>query len=118
MRKIIGAKVRTLCQLKNKGGIIIEKGEVCTIVQSYRGYGIRTDDYRQINRVDKSQIDFIKPLKAKKIVVTPDEYKAIQFALSEVEVSVGYGDLSEEQSELYKANEVLLHNLLDKINNA
>ena len=51
-------------------------------------------------------------------MVTPDEYKAIQFALSEVEVSVGYGDLSEEQSELYKANEVLLHNLLDKINNA
>lgn len=41
-----------------------------------------------------------------------------KFALSEVEVSVGYGDLSEEQSELYKANEVLLHNLLDKINNA
>lgn len=36
MRKIIGAKVRTLCQLKNKGGIIIEKGEVCTIVQSYQ----------------------------------------------------------------------------------
>ena len=68
--------------------------------------------------MDKSQIDFIKPLKAKKIVVTPDEYEAIQFALSEVEASVGYGDLSEEQSELYKANEVLLHNLLDKINNA
>lgn len=117
MGKIIGAKVVTLCQLKNKGGIIIEKGEVCTIVQSYRGYGIRTDDYRQINRVDKSQIDFIKPLKAKRIVVTPDEYGAIRFALSEIEVSVGYGDFSEEQTELYKANQVLLRNLLDKINN-
>lgn len=118
MGKIIGAKVVTLCQLKNKGGIIIEKGEVCTIVQSYRGYGIRTDDYRQINRVDKSQIDFIKPLKPKRIVVTPDEYEAIRFALSEIEVSVGYGNFSEEQVELYKANEVLLRNLLDKINNA
>lgn len=116
MGKIIGAKVRTLCQLKNKGGTIIEKGEVCTIVQSYRGYGIRTDDYRQINRVDKSEIDFIKPLKSKRIVVTPNEYEAIRFALSEIEVSVCYGDFSEEQAELYKANEVLLRNLLDKIN--
>ena len=118
MGKIIGAKVVTLCQLKNKGGIIIEKGEVCTIVQSYRGYGIRTDDCRQINRVDKSQIDFIKPLKPKRIVVTPDEYESIRFALSEIEVSVGYGNFSEEQAELYKANEVILRNLLDKINNA
>lgn len=118
MGKIIGAKVITLCQLKNKGGIIIEKGEVCTIVQSYRGYGIRTDDYREINRVDKSQIGFIKPLKSKRIAVTPGEYEAILFALSEIEVSVGYGDFSEEQAELYKANEVLLRNLLDKINNA
>lgn len=118
MGKIIGAKVVTLCQLKNKGGTIIEKGEVCTIVQSYRGYGICTDDYRQINRVDKSQIDFIKPLKSKKIVVTPGEYEAVRFALSEIEASVGYGNFSEEQIELYKANEVLLRNLLDKIKNA
>lgn len=66
MGKTIGARVRTLCQLKNKGGIIIEKGEVCTIVQSYRGYGIRTDDYRQINRVEKSDIEFIKIMKCKK----------------------------------------------------
>lgn len=60
MGKIMGAKVKTLCQLRNKGGITIEKGEICTIVQSYRGYGIRTDDYRQINRVDKSDFEFIK----------------------------------------------------------
>jgi hypothetical protein len=64
--KILGAKVKTLCQLKNKGGTIIEKGEVCTIVQSYRGYGIRTDDYRQINRVEKSDIEFLKIMKCKK----------------------------------------------------
>lgn len=67
MGKIIGAKIRTLCQLKNKGGVIIEKGEICTIVQSYRGYGIRTDDYRQINRVEKSDIEFIKIMKCKKM---------------------------------------------------
>ena len=66
MGKIIGAKVRTLCQLKNKAGTIIEKGEICTIVQSYRGYSIRTDDYRQINRVDKSDIKFLKIRKCKK----------------------------------------------------
>ena len=51
-------------------------------------------------------------------MVTPDEYEAIRFALSEIEVSVGYGNFSEEQAELYKANEVILRNLLDKINNA
>lgn len=60
MGKIIGRKVRTLCSMNSKGGTVIEKGEICTIVQSYRGYGIRTDNYRQINRVDKSDIEFIK----------------------------------------------------------
>lgn len=118
MGKIIGAKVRTLCQLKNKGGIIIEKGEICTIVQSYRGYGIRTDDYRQINRVDKSELDFIKPLKSKKIMITVEEYQAIQLGLSEIEGSIGYGDLPEEQIAQYKMSEMLLRNLLDKINNS
>lgn len=60
MGKIIGAKVRTLCSLKNKRGTVIEKGEICTIIQSYRGYGIRTDDYREITRVDKCCVEFIK----------------------------------------------------------
>ena len=60
MRKIIGAKVRTLCPLKSKGGTVIEKGEICTIVKSYKGYGIRTDDYRTITRVDKCCVEFIK----------------------------------------------------------
>lgn len=27
MRKIIGAKVKTLCPLKSKGGTVIEEGE-------------------------------------------------------------------------------------------
>ena len=54
MGKIIGAKVRTLCPLKSKGGTVIEKGEICTITKSYKGYGIRTDDYREKTRVHKS----------------------------------------------------------------
>lgn len=59
MRKIIGVKVKTLCHLKSKGGTVIEKGEICTIVKSYKGYGIRTDDYRKITRVDKCCVEFI-----------------------------------------------------------
>ena len=60
LRKIIGAKVKTLCPLKSKGGTVIEKGEICTIVKSYKGYGIRTDDYRTITRVDKCCVEFMK----------------------------------------------------------
>lgn len=30
MRKIIGAKVKTLCPLKSKSGTVIEEGEICT----------------------------------------------------------------------------------------
>lgn len=60
MRKIIGVKVKTLCPLKNNGGTVIEKGEICTIVKSYKGYSIRTDDYRTITRVDKCYVEFIK----------------------------------------------------------
>lgn len=60
MGKIIGAKVRTLYPLKSKGGTVIEKGEICAITKSYKGYGIRTDDYREITRVDKCCVEFIK----------------------------------------------------------
>lgn len=115
MGKIMGAKVVTLCQLKNKGGIIIEKGEVCTIVQSYKGYGMRTDDYRQINRVDKSEIDFISPLKSTKVMVTPDEYEAILLGLSEMETTVMAGDLSDSELEKYEYNISNLRNLVNKI---
>ena len=51
---------KTLCLLKSKGGTVIEKGEICTIVKSYKGYGIRTDDYRTITRVDKCCVEFMK----------------------------------------------------------
>lgn len=117
MEKIMGAKVRTLCKLKNKAGIVIEKGEICTVVQSYRGYGIRTDDYRQINRIDKADIEFIKPLKFKKVAITLEEYQAIQLGLSEIEGSISYGDLPEKEIAKYKESEEILRNLLAKIKN-
>lgn len=60
MGKIIGAKVKTPCPLKGKGGTVIEKGGICTITKGYKGYGIRTDDYREITRVDKCCVEFIK----------------------------------------------------------
>lgn len=51
---------KTLCHLKSKGGTVIEKGEICTIVKSYKGYSIRTDDYRTITRVNKCYVEFMK----------------------------------------------------------
>ena len=59
-RKIIGARVRLLATVKNRGGQVINKGEEATIVQSYRGYGVRTDDRREIHRIDRSLVEFIE----------------------------------------------------------
>lgn len=58
-RKIIGAKVRLLETVKNRGGVVINKGEAATIVQSFRGYGIRTADHRDITRVEHWKVEFI-----------------------------------------------------------
>ena len=59
-RKIIGARVRLLETIRSKGGVVINKGEEATIVQSYRGYGVRTDDKREINRIDHWKVDFLE----------------------------------------------------------
>lgn len=59
-KKIIGARVRLLETIKNRGGIVINKGEEATIVQSYRGYGVRTDDRREINRIEDWKVEFIE----------------------------------------------------------
>ena len=45
---------------KKQGWYGCRKGEICTIVKSYKGYSIRTDDYRTITRVDKCCVEFIK----------------------------------------------------------
>lgn len=59
-KKIIGARVRLLETIKNRGGVVINKGELATIVQSYRGYGVRTDDRREINRIEHWKVEFIE----------------------------------------------------------
>ena len=59
-KKIIGARIRLLETVKNRGGIVINKGEEATIVQSYRGYGVRTDDRREINRIEHWKVEFIE----------------------------------------------------------
>lgn len=58
-RKIIGARVRLLDTIINRGGVVINKGEEATIVGSYRGYGVRTDDRREIHRVEHWKVEFI-----------------------------------------------------------
>lgn len=59
-RKIIGARVRLTETIRSRGGVVINKGEEATIVGSYRGYGVRTDDRREINRVEHWQVEFIE----------------------------------------------------------
>lgn len=59
-KKIIGARVLLLETIRNKGGVVINKGEEATIVGSYRGYGVRTDDRREINRVEHWKVEFIE----------------------------------------------------------
>ena len=57
MKKIkINSKVITLVDIANNGGQVIKKGEICTVVQSYRGYGIQTEDGRRINRVERCEL--------------------------------------------------------------
>jgi hypothetical protein len=58
-RKIIGARVRLLDTIINRGGVVINKGEEATIVGSYRGNGVRTDHRREIHRVEHWKVEFI-----------------------------------------------------------
>ena len=59
-KRIIGARVRLLETIKNRGGVVISKGEEATIVQSYCGYGVRTDDRREIHRIEHWKVEFIE----------------------------------------------------------
>lgn len=52
--KVIGRKIEVLRDIVNAGGVEIKAGEICTITQSFRGYGIKTDDNRSITRVPES----------------------------------------------------------------
>ncbi|NDV81350.1 hypothetical protein [Bacteroides sp. 51] len=53
--------------------------------------------------------------KPRKVMITFEEYQAIQLGLSEIEGSIGYGDLPESEIERYKACEKSLRTLLAKI---
>lgn len=59
-KKIIGARVRLLETIRSRGGVVINKGEEATIVGSYRGYGVRTDDRREIHRIEHWKVKFIE----------------------------------------------------------
>lgn len=61
-RKIIGARACLLETIRNRGGVVINQGEEVTIIGSYRGYRVRTDDYREIARVDHWKVNFINKL--------------------------------------------------------
>lgn len=52
--------MRLLETIRNRGGVVINKGEEATIIQSYRGYGVRTDDRREIHRVEHWKVEFIE----------------------------------------------------------
>lgn len=58
-RKIIGAKVRLLCDIKNRGGVYFYKGEIGEIYGSYNGYSIQFSGNRAITRVEKYNVEFI-----------------------------------------------------------
>lgn len=58
-RKIIGEKVRLRVSVENGGGVKFGAGEVLEIWQSYRGYGLKSEDGRYITRVQRHEIEFI-----------------------------------------------------------
>lgn len=66
-RKVMGALVVTIDELKNNYGDIIPAHEICQITQSFRGYGIQTIDVQEdgrkheIHRVKHSCVRFFRP---------------------------------------------------------
>lgn len=60
-QRIIGAKVELLETIQNRGGATFEKGTIMTVYGSFRGYSLEDDKGRQITRVDRNSVKFIKP---------------------------------------------------------
>ncbi len=58
-RKIIGAKVRLLVDIENRGGVKFKAGEILEIWQAYRGYGLKSTDGRFITRIQKTEFVFV-----------------------------------------------------------
>jgi hypothetical protein len=59
-KRIIGAKVEVLEDIRSKGGVVIKAGEIVTIDGSYYGYLVKTEDGRTISRVEHSCVKFIE----------------------------------------------------------
>lgn len=62
-KSVIGAKAVLLDEIRNRGGDVIEAGEIVEVWQSYRGYGIKAViDGRTISitRVSHHDIRFLK----------------------------------------------------------
>lgn len=62
-KKIIGAKVVLLSDIKNKAGDKMEAGEIAEIWQSFRGYGLKTKREGRIiyiARVSHFDVRFLK----------------------------------------------------------
>lgn len=66
-RKVMGALIVPLDEIKNRAGDVIPKYEVCELTQSFRGYGIRTidvqDDGRkhEVHRISHYDVRFVRP---------------------------------------------------------
>lgn len=63
-KKIIGAKVVVLNNLKNRAGVTIERGTIAFVYQSFRGYGIKAPrvdgTMREITRVTHDDVRFLR----------------------------------------------------------
>lgn len=58
-RKILGAKVRLLRDIKNCGGAWFYRGEIMEVYGSWMGLSLRAKDGRCITRVDIEDVEFI-----------------------------------------------------------
>lgn len=58
-RKIIGAKVRLKCDMRNGGGAEFKKGEIMTVYSSWCGLYLEACDGRCITRVSKEDVEFL-----------------------------------------------------------
>lgn len=64
---------------------------------------------KDMNKIKKTDIP-----KTKKILMTFEEYQAVQLGLSEIEATTGYGNLHEKDINRYKEAETSLRNLISK----
>lgn len=64
---------------------------------------------KDMNKIKKTDIP-----KTKKVLMTFEEYQAVQLGLSEIEATTGYGNLPEKDISRYKEAETSLRSLISK----